>query len=177
MKNIPKMYINFEEKRINFTKKNWTKSFFSADFRTRNKTRKVNKMVERTKPQAFEEFEGKVESIQLERSKLLDGSEQEQYHITIVPLNVTVEGKTGRMHEWIRISPKATETTVPEGSVLDRYLSQIEILHSEAKKQKTHLEAMNLLNGNSYLWKKTKLGKSFEGKEAKDYWIPVKPVF
>lgn len=130
-------------------------------------------MVERTKMQQFEEFEGKVKDIKIEPSKLKNQEELEQYHIYIEPLNVKIEGKTGLIHEWIRISEKATDNSVPEGSVLDRYLQQIEILHGEAKAKPSHVEVFQLLLGNSYKFKKVKLGKSFEKHEAKEYWTPI----
>lgn len=132
-------------------------------------------MVERTKTEMIEEFEGKVEDVTLEPSNL-EGVEQEQFHITITPKDKTIlkESKTGMFHEWIRKSAKATDSTVPEGSVADRFIQEIETLFSEAKKLELITEVFALLKGKSFLFKRKILGKSFEGKEARQYWTPVK---
>jgi len=128
-------------------------------------------MVERTTA-SFEEFVGKVENILLEDS-MYEGESFKQYHLMLKPKDKEIKGKTGQIHEWIKISPKTTDTSVPEGSILDRYLQQIEILFAEAKQKQSHIEAMQLLIGKSFKFKKIKLGQSYEGKEAKMYWTPV----
>lgn len=132
----------------------------------------TKKMVKRTEAQTFDEFEGTVESVDIEESTLKDGGQQ--YHITINPENVVVEGKTGKMHEWVRIPPKATDVTVPEGSVIDRYLIQLELLQDEVKEMEAHAEAFKAMVGKKYLFKRVKHGRAFEDHKAKEYWTPVK---
>ncbi len=123
----------------------------------------------------IEEFEGEIKDVTIEPSQLKD-VEQEQFHISIKPKDSSIlkESKTGMFHEWIRLSKTATDSTVPEGSVADRYIQEIETLISEAKKMDTVVEVFALLKGKSFLFKKKILGKSFEGKEARQYWTPVK---
>jgi len=126
-------------------------------------------MVERTENKGLEEFEGIVEKVDCE-----EGVEnRKQYHITIEPTSIKVGGATGRLHEWVPMSPKATEEAVPQGSVMDRYLTQIEICVSEAKKAKTIEDAFKLLIGKKFKFKKLKLGKDFDGHSAREYSVPV----
>ena len=133
------------------------------------------KIVQRTKAEMIEEFEGTVKDVTVEPSQLED-VEQEQYHIQIEPKDKTIlkDSKTGMFHEWIRMSPKATDTTVPEGSIADRYIQEVEMVLSEAKKLENIAEVFALLKGKSFLFKRKVLGKSYEGKESKPKWIPVK---
>lgn len=130
-------------------------------------------MVERTTSNNLDEFKGTIENINIEESEV-QGKKHKQYHISIKPLDVEIKGKTGLIHEWIRITDKCTEGSVPEGSVIDRYIQQIEILHPECKKLATITEVFQVLVGNSYQFQKLKLGKSFDGKDAKEYIVPVK---
>ena len=130
-------------------------------------------MVKRTESKSFEQFEGTVEDIKVESSNLPDDV-SEQYHLFIKAHDQEIGGKTGLIHEWIRISPTATPSSVPEGCVMDRYLQQLEILFPEVKDKEFHSEAFLLLKDKKCLFKKLKLGKSFEEHKAKDYWTPVK---
>ena len=126
-------------------------------------------MVERTDA-SFDEFEGIVENIEEVENTLSDSGKQ--YKITIA----TDISKSGYMYEWINVSSKATETSVPEGSNLDKFLQELEMIHSEVKKEAKILDALKIMVAKKYLWKKKKLGRSFDGKEAKDFWIPVKEL-
>lgn len=137
------------------------------------KHKSVRNMTERTKPQLFEEFVGVVSDIKIEPTKMEGQDDGEQYHLYLKPSDKEIKGQTGFIHEWVRIPAKATDSSVPEGSVLDKYLQQIEILFNEAKAKSGHIEEMQLLVGKSFLFKKVKHGKSFEGHEAKPYWTPV----
>lgn len=128
-------------------------------------------MVERTKNLQLEEFQGVVEVVEVTKSGLKDDV-SEQYHIAVRPTNVSVGGQTGMIHEWVRISAKCTPTSVPEGSVLDRYLQEVEDLIPSAKKCVGHAEVFSLLKGKKFVWRQKKLGKSFDKHEAKDYWCP-----
>ena len=122
--------------------------------------------------QKFDEFEGIVESVAKEEG--LDNNKQ--YHIVINPTNVTVGGKTGRIHEWIPMSKRATEEAVPQGSVMDRYLQQVEMCVREAKSSKTVGEELKLLVGKKFRFKKIKLGKDFDGHPAREYAVPAIPL-
>ncbi len=119
----------------------------------------------------FEEFEGVVEDVKLEPTNL-KGEEGEQYHIIIKPTNVEIKGKTGMMHEWIRVTAKATDESVPEGSVLHRFLTELWTVDKETKSMGTHTEMFNALRGKKFKWVKKTLGKSFDGHDAKEYWCP-----
>jgi len=135
-------------------------------------------MVERTKAEGLDEFQGTVLEVTLEPSQLEGMEDQEQFHIFMEPVDKKImkNSKTGGFHEWIRLSPKATESSVPEGSVADRYIEEIELLIPEAKKKKLITEVFQLLKDKTFLFKKKKLGRSYEGKEAKGYWVPVKLI-
>jgi len=126
-------------------------------------------MVERSENTGLSEFVGKVKSAELETGL----EDRKQYHIVIEPEGIKVSGPTGALHEWIGLSDKATEEKVPQGSVMDRYLTQIEICISEAKKAPTVGAAFNLLVGKKFRFKKLKLGRDFDGHKAKEYIVPV----
>ncbi len=128
-------------------------------------------MVERTTG-GIEEFKGKVDSVKHETSELPDGSKQEQFHIVIEPLNIEVGGETGKMHEWLPISKKATKTSVPEGSILHKYISELELLDKAVKDIKEVEKALKSMEGKCYQFKPIKHGQAFGGKEAKEYWTP-----
>ncbi len=134
-------------------------------------------MVERTKTEGIEEFEGTITDVTFEKSEL-KGEKQEQYHISMTPNDSKLlkDSKTGMLHTWIKFSDKATQKNIPEGSVLDRFLTEIETLHSEVKKLATVDEAMQHIKGKEYLFKTKKLGKAFDGHDAKLYWVPVKEL-
>ena len=132
----------------------------------------VVKVVTRTTANLLEEFDGEVVDVVLEQNTYNDDASS-QFHITMKPTSVEVKGKTGLLHEWIRMSPKSTEEVVPEGSVLDKYLTQVEMIVSEAKKAKTLTEAFKCIVGKKFTFKKVKLGRSFEGHSAREYWTPT----
>jgi hypothetical protein len=131
-------------------------------------------MVERIESKRLDSFEGVVKSVEFETSELgEDNRTQRQYHIKIDPTNVVVGGATHLIHEWIRLSPKATEMAVQFGSVIDRYLTHVEIVVPEAKGMKTVEESLKTMIGKKFRFNKLKLGREFEGQPAKDYWVPV----
>jgi hypothetical protein len=86
---------------------------------------------------------------------------------------VEIKGKTGMLHEWIRSPPTSTNESVPQGSVVDRYLQQVEIVVPAARKAKTVIEALLMMKGKKFKFKRLKLGKAFEGHEAREYFVPV----
>lgn len=127
-------------------------------------------MVERTESgKGLDEFEGVVEKVEFESGI----EDRKQYHITIGPTSLVVKGATGKIHEWIPMSPKSTEESVPQGSVMDRYLTQVEICITEAKKAPTCSAALNLMVGKKFRFKRLKLGKDFDGHAAREYIVPV----
>jgi hypothetical protein len=132
-------------------------------------------MVERNTSTGLEEFKGVVVDVVLEKNTLGD-NEADQYHITMKPEGITMKGKTGMLHEWVRLSAKATQKSVPEGSIVERYLSQLEVVLPDAKKAKTLDEAFSLMKGKRFLFRRVKLGRAFEGKPARELWCPVAPA-
>jgi len=126
-------------------------------------------LVERIESGGLEEFNGTVVSVEAETGV----DERVQYHIKIDPEGIEVKGPTGALHEWIALSKTASETGVPQGSVVERYLTQIEICISAAKKANTVKEAFELMVGKKFRFKKIKLGKDFDGHKAKEYMVPV----
>lgn len=129
--------------------------------------------MERQTANLLEEFDGEVVDVQLEKNTFAE-TEQDQFHITMKPLTMEIKGKTGLLHEWIRMSPKSKEELIPEGSILDKYLTQVEMLVPEAKKAKTLTEAFACIKGKKFTFKKVKLGRSFEGHAAREYWVCIK---
>lgn len=131
-------------------------------------------MVKRKEIELIEEFEGTVMSIDVEPSQREDIS-NEQIHIEIAPTDKELlkDSKTGRFHEWIRITDKTENNLVPEGSILDRYMQEIELIHKDAKNKETYMEVFKLMMGNTYLFKRKKLGKAYGGFEAHKYFCPV----
>ena len=118
----------------------------------------------------FDEFEAAVVSVELQEG--IEG--RKQYHFVLDPIGFKVGGATGKLHEWIPMSAKATQEAVPQGSVMDRYLQQVEIcLGKPARDATTILAALNLMVGKKFRFMKMKLGKDYEGKKAKDYVTPV----
>jgi len=132
-------------------------------------------MVERTTANLLVEFNGTVEDVQLEKNTYAD-ADNDQFHITMKPVDKEIKGKTGLLHEWIRMSPKSKEEMIPEGSILDKYLTQVEMLVPEAKKAKTLSDAFNCMKGKKFTFKKVKLGRAFEGHAAREYWVPVSKI-
>lgn len=128
-------------------------------------------MVERKESSGgmLEEFEGTVKQVEFEQGI----EDRKQYHVFIQPTSFEVRGATGLIHEWIPMSPKAQEDEIPQGSVMDRYLTQVEICISDAKKAKTVKDALNLMVGKKFRFKRLKLGRDFEGHSAKEYIVPV----
>ncbi len=130
--------------------------------------------MERTKSEGLEEFEGTITDVSIDPSTNKD-IEGDQYHIQMEPVDKELlkESKTGCMHEWIKIPPTATPESAPEGSILDRFVQELEILDSSLKNVKGHKEIFESLKGKKFLFKKKKLGKAYDGHEAHEYWTPV----
>jgi hypothetical protein len=118
----------------------------------------------------MDEIEGIVTSVEPETSAATGLA---QYHIKIDPTNFKVKGPTKLLHEWIGLSRTATEEQVPQGSVLERYLTQIEICIPAAKRAATIKQAFNMMVGKKFRFQRLKLGKEFEGNPAREYIVPV----
>lgn len=119
----------------------------------------------------LDEFTGTVKDVFFETVE-----ERRQYHITIEAEGIEVKGPTGLMHEWVPMSPKAKEDDIPQGSVMDRYLTQVEICVREAKTAPTVKQALELLKNKKFKFQKLKLGKDYEGHAAREYIVPVARV-
>lgn len=133
----------------------------------------MKKIVMRTESTgSLDTFDGKVTAVELQEG--LEG--RKQYHIRIEPTTVVIKGPSGAFHEWIPMSAKATDDQVPQGSVLDRYLQQVEIVIPQAKKESSVDKALKLLVGKSFRFQKIKLGKDYDGNKARDYIVPVKDL-
>jgi hypothetical protein len=129
-------------------------------------------MVDRTTAQGLDEFVGTAKSVAFEEGKF-----GPQYHIELEPEDKEIiKGPTGSFHVWLRVSAKATDSTVPEGSVLDGYLRAVERLFREAKSAATVKEALDCLVGKKILYTREKLGRSFKEHEASEQWVPNKLV-
>jgi len=134
-----------------------------------------NKMVNRQ--EAIErpaQIQGKVESVERKRSEEYD---TEQYHIIILPTTDEgkkyVEGsKTERFHSFIRISPRTKEDSIVPASGLDNFIQCVEAVLPNTKKMKTHQEVMDALKGKEFVWVAKRLGKTYEGKESKEQYVP-----
>jgi hypothetical protein len=122
-------------------------------------------MVERVEGgKALQEFEAKVISVELEHGV----EDRRQYHI-----KMDRGGDAKILNEWISLSPRATEETIQQGSVIDRFLTQLEICIKAAKSAKTVGDAMKMMEGKKFRFQRIKLGKDFNGQPAREYYVPV----
>ena len=127
-------------------------------------------MVERH-TEEFTDFIGTVEDIDKEVDKF--NEDREEYHIQMKPEGIEVKGDTGFIHEWIKMSAKATDVVIPEGSVLDNYIKELEILNKDVKKMVSVSEVFAWMVGKKFRFVRKKLGRAYQGHEAKSYWTPV----
>lgn len=102
-----------------------------------------------------------------------DGRFGPEYDINMKPEGIEIKGPTGCFHEFLRIPDKATETSVPDGSVLDVFLKELESIMPEVKNMATVDEALGVMNGKRFEFRKKQLGKAFEGHQAASHWVPV----
>lgn len=133
------------------------------------------KRVTRTKAQLFDVFIGRVEDVKIVDDQQRVEDQGQQYHIEMDCLDKEIKGETGKLHEWLRITAKSTEDTVPEGSVLDKYLEELEAILPDARKEGLSvMQVLTMMKTKVFQFRKKKLGRSFEGHEAKQYWTPVR---
>ena len=127
-------------------------------------------LVVRTEPIGkLEEIEAVVESVE----EKLGFSGRLQYELGLKPTNVKVKGPMGVFHEWIALSATASQEAVPQGSVLERYLTHMEICIPAIKKAVTVKQAFQMLVGKKFRFQRMKLGRDFEGNPAREYLVPV----
>lgn len=129
--------------------------------------------IERTEATGLDEFVGKVTELKF----IKEGNYGSEYELLIKPEDdnlISDKAKTGVFHEFLRVPKTATEQTVPDGSVLDAYIREIEsVLKDEAKKVNTVKDCLELLVGKKIKYRRKKLGRSYQGHEAADHWVPV----
>jgi hypothetical protein len=130
-------------------------------------------LVQKTESQGWEDFEGEVVDVMLEEPK--EEGYQSQWHILMKPLNRKMKKEGSYMHEWVRQTSTTTDTSVPQGSVISRFVEELEMLHGkQVKDLKTVAEVFNFMKGKKYLFKQKVLGQSFNKNPASAYWTPVK---
>ncbi len=131
-------------------------------------------MVERTKSEMVEEFDGVCDNIEIVPDQLNEG--QEQFHLEIKPDDdeILKGSKTGKFHEWLRITKTATAESVPDGSKMDRYLQEIEAVFPEAKGAKKVEDALRMFEGKHVHFVRKKLGKAYKGYDSKPSFVPQK---
>jgi len=124
-------------------------------------------MVERTNTE-LTTFVGTVTVVQK-----LNGNYGEEYDLNIKPEGIVIKGATGCFHEFLRISKNATEGSIPEGSIIDSYLKELEAIMPEVRKAPTVESALKLMVGKKFTFRKKQLGKAYKGHEASQHWVPV----
>ncbi|KKN22980.1 hypothetical protein LCGC14_0909510 [marine sediment metagenome] len=129
-------------------------------------------MVDRTKAEMIESFDGLCEKVEIVPDQMRDSGEQIHMEFKPDDEEILKGSKTGRFHEWLRLTDKTTETTVPEGSKIEAYLKEIEVVLPETKKTKKVVEAFMLMQGKKFTFVRKTLGKAFKGHEAKPSFIP-----
>jgi len=133
----------------------------------------VERMKQRERPP---QIEGIVESVEKEISTFDDG-EREQYHVLIKPtdqvgIDFVAGSKTERFHTWVGISPSTEEDSIVEGSNLDNFIQCVEAAIPDSKKLKTHKEVMNYIVGKKFIWVLKRLGRTYQGKESREVYVP-----
>ncbi|RKX66118.1 MAG: hypothetical protein DRP42_03760 [Tenericutes bacterium] len=126
--------------------------------------------IEITQPE-LTEFVAIVEQVTAEESDY-----GVQIHLVLDPLDTELkekmkDTKTQRFHEWIRLSPKATDHSLPEGSIAHQYYKMLCNVEPKAKEPDKVFDAFKTMEGNIYLFRKEKLGRSYGGHEATDHWV------
>jgi uncharacterized membrane protein YkoI len=133
-------------------------------------------MVERIEAKGLDSFDGKIVDVELK-----EGEFGEQYIMKIEPFDKSLikKGKTGAFWNYIRVSDSSDDKHVAIGSVLDQFCVAVGRIDGEMKKvyeKETVPEFFNKLKGKSYTFNAEKLGKAFEGHEARKTWLPVKKL-
>ncbi len=135
------------------------------------------KVVERVKQrERLPQIEGLVEDVKKE-TKEFDEGPRDQYHVIIKPtsedaIEYVSGSKTERFHSFVGISPSTKPDGIVEGSALDNFIQCIEGAMPEVKKLRTHEEVMNAIKGKTFVWVLKRLGKTYQGKESREQYVP-----
>jgi len=125
----------------------------------------------------FDEFIGLVVDVKRELQPDYPDKESgvEQYHLLLKPDKIKVKGKTGCLHEWVRITKKEQEDgIIREGSSIYRYIQEIQSVLPETKDAETPDDVFKILIAKHFLFKRKVLGSSFRGHPPRRYWVPIK---
>ena len=132
-------------------------------------------MVEIVETKGLDSFDGKIVDVELK-----EGDYGEQYIMKIEPFDKSLikKGKTGAFWNYLRVSDTSDDKALAKGSVLEQFFTAVCRIDADMKKlaNLTVPEFMNKLKGKSYTFNAEKLGKSFEGHEARKTWLPVKKL-
>lgn len=133
----------------------------------------------------LENFDGTVEVVEYIRTGykdsdgnvLPDEEQKNQYHLVIKPtdekgIDYIKDSKTKRFHAFITMSETSTESSVASGSIMDNYLSEVEACLPETKKMVGVTDVMYYLRGKTFAWILKKVGRAFQGKDAKQLYVP-----
>jgi len=77
-----------------------------------------------------------------------------------------------KLYNFLNISAKTKNDSVCEGSNLESYLKEIEIVLEESQDSETYEEAFNLLVGKRVKYVNKKIGRDFGGHTGKSYYVP-----
>ena len=129
-------------------------------------------MVKRTKGEMLEAFDGTCSKVEVVPDQMRESGEQ--IHMEFEPDDKTIlEGsKTGKFHEWLRLTSTTTSETVPEGSKIEAYLKEIEIVLPTSKKVDKVFDAFKMMDGKRFHFVRKVLGRSFKGYDAKPSFVP-----
>ena len=121
------------------------------------------------------EFIGRV--IEVRKDSPPNFPENQQYHLLVQPEGIEVKGSTGCFHIYIRIPPTTIKTGgVVEGSVLYRYVQEIQAVLKEARNATTIDEVFEMIVNKKFLFQKQVLGQSYKGHDAVKYPTPKRLI-
>lgn len=83
------------------------------------------------------------------------------------------EIQDGILKQFLGISQNCTEKAVTQESKIDKYLSEVEIANDVNRADfETYLDVVLTLEGKPFKYVNKKLGKDFDGKEGKSFYVP-----
>ena len=129
-------------------------------------------MVERTKAEMTESFDGMCTKIEIVPDQMNEGMNKIHLELAQDDEELLADTKTQRFHVWLRMTDKTTDKSVPEGSKIEAYLKEIEIVIKEAKKAVKVLDAFKTLEGKHVRYVRKVLGRSYKGYEARPDFVP-----
>jgi|TARA_R100001530_G_scaffold136375_1_gene116836 hypothetical protein len=133
-------------------------------------------MVEVTKSELVSEFDGVCKTIEVVEDQLNEG--QQQIHLEIEPCDPDLlkNSKTGRFHVYLRMTKSCTENSVAEGSVIHRYLQEVNAALPESKDKDLLLDSIRTLKDKKMHYVSKVLGKSYGGHESRAVFIPQRAL-